>query len=242
MNQLYEYQPTKITYILFNKGYKNCKKADYINIPPLDLIDAFLQIFKHANLNNYNNILVLEDDFIFHENIKDKTIQKEICTFINHKKNNNFIYLLGCIPLIKLPCNIKGKHYVSLVSLGTHACIYSKKNRMKTLKDKQEKILDWDYYNVVNTRRYTYYKPLCYQLFPDTENSNHWGRENSFSHIYMEFIKIIFKTFLLHKQVEPGYSVSYTFSKIFPFVLLTLFIILLIPIIRRVRKIKRIKI
>ena len=40
MNKLDEYHPTKITYIVFNKGYKNCEKEDYITIPPLDLVDG----------------------------------------------------------------------------------------------------------------------------------------------------------------------------------------------------------
>ena len=69
--QLSEYHPTNIVYILFNKGYKKSKKKSFINNPPLDLVDSFLEIFKHAEINNYNNILILEDDFIFSEKIKD---------------------------------------------------------------------------------------------------------------------------------------------------------------------------
>jgi hypothetical protein len=65
MKQLNEYQPTNTVYILFNKGYKKCKKQDFITNPPYDLVDANLNIFKHAKENNYDNILILEDDFIF---------------------------------------------------------------------------------------------------------------------------------------------------------------------------------
>jgi hypothetical protein len=63
--QLSEYHPTNIVYILFNKGYKKSKKKYFINKTCLDLIDACLKIFKHAEIHNYNNILILEDDFIF---------------------------------------------------------------------------------------------------------------------------------------------------------------------------------
>ena len=63
--QLNEFQPTKDVFILHNKGYKNCKKEEYIDKPPLDLIDAFWHIFKDAQQKNYNNILILEDDVDF---------------------------------------------------------------------------------------------------------------------------------------------------------------------------------
>lgn len=62
MNQLESYHPTKEVYIIFNKGYKKCKKDKHITLPAYDLIDAFLQAFKHAKNQNYNNILILEDD------------------------------------------------------------------------------------------------------------------------------------------------------------------------------------
>ena len=46
--QLLEYHPTNIVYILFNKGYKKSIKKPFIDKPPLDLVDAFLEVFKHA--------------------------------------------------------------------------------------------------------------------------------------------------------------------------------------------------
>jgi hypothetical protein len=241
MNQLDEYHPTKLTYIVFNKGYKNCEKKDYINIPPYDLVDAFLKVFKHANQNNYNNILILEDDFIFHKDIKKKFIQKDICTFINKQQNKNFQYLLGCIPLIKLPCHLKCKHYVCVLSLGSHACIYSKKNRIETLKVKQQIIKDWDAYHWYYNKRYTYYKPLCYQLFSETDNSKYWNYNYYILYIGGKLLLIIFKCLQLDKQVEPGYSFFYLFSKLLPVILVVLLILLLIPIIRRIIKIKKIR-
>ena len=71
MEQLTEYHPTNIVYICYNKGYANCEKAKYIDASALDLVDANLHIFKHAKDHNYDNILVLEDDFIFDKQIKD---------------------------------------------------------------------------------------------------------------------------------------------------------------------------
>ena len=90
LNQLDLYQPTKVVYIVFNKGYKNCSKGEHIQLPAHDLVDAFLQIFKDAKHKNYENILILEDDFIFSEKIKDTTTRVNICTFLNNHKKISF--------------------------------------------------------------------------------------------------------------------------------------------------------
>ena len=68
--QLQKYKPTKNIYIVENKGFKNCKKILPEQKSSYDLIDCFLQIFKHAEKENYNNILILEDDFIFSNDFK----------------------------------------------------------------------------------------------------------------------------------------------------------------------------
>jgi hypothetical protein len=225
LKQLKLYQPTKIVYIVFNKGYKNCKK-DNIQLPAHDLVDAFLQIFKDAKYKNYDNILILEDDFIFSEKIKDVSTIVNVCAFLNNHKNENFQYLLGCIPLIKMPYTFDGNNYRSLASIGTHACVYSKKNREEILKKEKKNITDWDIYNCFHSRRYTYYIPLCYQLFPNTENSNNWGINNYVLYLLGLITKKIFKLFKLDNQIEPGYSFFYIFSKIF--FLIILFLILFI--------------
>jgi hypothetical protein len=67
--QLKEYQPTKTVYIVFNQGFKKCEKKLIEQVSYQDLTDAFLQCFKHANEQNYNNILILEDDCGFNENV-----------------------------------------------------------------------------------------------------------------------------------------------------------------------------
>lgn len=220
LKQLDLYQPTKIVYIVFNKGYKNCSKGEHIQLPAHDLVDAFLQIFKDAKQENYENILILEDDFIFSEKIKDHSTRMNVCTFLNSHKNENFQYLLGCMPFIKMPCTLDCKHFISIVSLGTHACVYSKTNRTQLLKKEQQNVSDWDIYNCFHSRRYTYNEPLCYQLFPDTESSDNWGKSNYLYYLSGLTIKKLFKFFKLDTQIEPGYSFFYLFSKIIFFILL----------------------
>ena len=58
--QLTEFHPSKKVFILYNKGYKNAKKQEYITRPPLDLVDAFMTCFKYAINNKLNTILILE--------------------------------------------------------------------------------------------------------------------------------------------------------------------------------------
>jgi hypothetical protein len=225
--QFKEYHPTNTVYIVFNKGYKNCKKGDHIKLPTQDLTNAFLEIFKNAKIKNYNNILILEDDFIFNKKIKDPDHQKKLCKFLKDNENADIQYLLGCMPLIKMPYFYDLDHCISIVSLGTHAAIYTKSNREKILNKKEEEIKDWDIYNFLNSTRYTYHIPLCYQLLPETENSKLWGSENLFLLVAAKIAKMVFSFFKLDTQTEPGYSFFYKFSNIFFFILLfTLFVII----------------
>lgn len=227
MNQLKIYHPTKEVYIVFNKGYKKCYKGEHIKLPAHDLVDAFLHVFKHAKSQNYNNILVLEDDFIFNEKIKKTSTQQDICSFLNNNKNKDYKYFLGCLPLLQFPCTLDSKHYINIGSLGTHAVIYTKKNRERLLNVNQKDINDWDYYSFRNSIRYSYHAPVCYQLFPDTDNSKNWHKDNFIFHIVALLTKKILNLFKLDTQVEPGYSIFYIFSKLFAFTLLILLILIL---------------
>jgi len=60
IKQLNDYHLTNDVYILYNKGFKICKKTSNIVYTADDLTDAFFQIFKHADKNNYENIFILE--------------------------------------------------------------------------------------------------------------------------------------------------------------------------------------
>ena len=236
MNQLLTYQPTNIVYIVFNKGYKKCKKEKFINLPPIDLVDAFINIFKHAQLMNYNNILILEDDFIFSKEILNKKHINNINNFLNKKNNKEFIYLLGCCPVFMIPYDYNNYKYI--ISIGTHSVIYSKKFREKILKIDQKKISDWDdYNNKLLNRRYCYYKPLCYQLFTDTDNSKNWSVHykilKPLEKYIIFLIKYIFKLLELDKKHEPGFSYLYIFAKYFWLIIILFFIYLFIKLTKK---------
>lgn len=220
--QLQTYHPTKLVYVLLNKGFKKCEKDKRIDKSPLDLVDAFWTIFKDANEKKYENIIVLEDDFIFDEKILDKTHSTSIETFLKEKQGNLFAYYLGTLPLLQMSFNTE--HNRVILSGGTHACIYPCgfiKHMVENVK--QETITDWDMYMNFNYTRYKYHTPLCYQLFPQTENQNNWGHENPiFRYISKKGIECI-KIMKLDTNVHPGYDISEFVSNfIFWFIVFTL--------------------
>ena len=199
--QLNKFRPTKSVYILHNKGYRKCKKDDYINTPPLDLVDAFWHIFKDAQQKNFNNILILEDDFMFNERIRDIKVQQNIMDFI---RNRNYdVYSLGLLPFLQSAYN--NTTNICLLGGGTHAMIYSRDCINKVLHDDKRSIKDWDLYIAT---KYVYNEPLCYQLFPETENQKHWEND-----IGVRTQKYTINKLKLDVQVEPGYSIMYAVSR-----------------------------
>jgi hypothetical protein len=231
IQQFDKYIPTKLTYILFNKGYKKCNK-NQINSSAKDLIDSYLYIFKDAKNKNYNNILILEDDFIFNKSICSKKVNKNISLFVN-KLKNSFIYYLGCIPYMQIPVNVH--HNKLFIAGSTHACIYSKKIREKILKIDKDNIIDWDiflnswnYNNNDYIYRYTYWKPLCYQLYPTTENSINEKQIPIITNFKNTIKKNFFK---MDKYPEPGFSIFYYFSNMVYLIILLLFYFLFNPIV-----------
>jgi transcriptional regulator of met regulon len=83
LKELEKCVPTKIIYILSNKGFRKCYKQLRHQITVYDLIDANLNIMKHANQQNYKNILILEDDFIWDEKCKDPKVIDQVNSFIH---------------------------------------------------------------------------------------------------------------------------------------------------------------
>jgi hypothetical protein len=169
---------------------------------------------------------------MFSEKIKEREHCDKICNFVKSKEGEPIIYRLGCIPLLQIPYTWDYMHYKGIF-MGTHSVIYTKMYRDQLLKIDKNTIMDWDIFNNSNfAKSYTYYVPLCYQLFPETENSKYWGAENS---VYKFFGKILFSIYQLlglNKNAEPGYSFFYMFSKILFFILLAICFCIFIFIVR----------
>lgn len=227
--QLEIYHPSKTVILFFNKGYEKCEKKLFKETPPYDLVETYFNVFKDAKENNYHNILILEDDFIFNEKILELKNTSEISKFIHDKnrKKEKFMYVLGCLPILQIP-TMNYHHRKMVLKGGTHACIYSPELRNQILKTDQNKIYDWDIYSNLYFKTYMFYQPLCYQLFQETENKKHW----IYMFIISDFFYFLLDYFQLDQKAEPGFSFFYWFSFIMFLVLFILFIIIFIFILQ----------
>ena len=216
--QLDQYPFTKVVHIVLNEGYKKCKKLN-IDSTMKDIVDANLYCMNHANEQNYDNILILEDDFIVNNTIHEHT--DNINAFVRKHSNQEFVYRLGCIPGCMFPYD---RYNYTGTSLGAHAVMYSNRMRSKILKTNE--LDDWD--DTLNTyTTYIYYTPIIYQLFPQTENKKNWGGNDGMFKIHVYIIYFIINILHLDKQVEPGYSIIYFFAKWWIILLLLISFIIL---------------
>ena len=213
-DELAKLHPTNTIHIVYNEGFRKCDKGPNVKTTVDDLTHTYLWTFEHAVSSQYRNILILEDDFIFSvDDIKNPTTQQNICDVLRRRESEDYVFLLGCLPFLMIP---RDQLTYTGITCGMHCAIYSEQCIRKTLEDR-DKIVDWDiYFNFVSqtTNKYVYYTPLCYQLFPITENSVNWGMEHSVLQFLSYFVKPIMRGCKLDKQVEPGYSLFYLFSKI----------------------------
>jgi hypothetical protein len=230
--QLTSFHPTRIIYIVHNQGFKKCDKKLIEQVSYQDLTDAFLQCFRDADEKGYNNILILEDDFIFNPEIKDNENLDVVNDFLLKKKDEVFIYYLGCNPLIIMPYD--WNHYYSFESLSMHAIVYSRETRKLPLD------LDLKHWDVImkhcDASKYFYYKPLCYQTYPETENKKNWSEKDSWIISYMK--SWIIQGLELDNKPEPGFSTIYVLAKslFYVFVFLLLWAILSLSSKKRYKK------
>ena len=212
--ELIRIHPTNKLWILHNKGYRNFHKDDHIDSPAADLVDCYYEVFRHASIHGYENILVLEDDFFFDESFLEESENIDsIADFLLTRKKSDFMYLLGCLPLLQIPI---GEHQRTL-SLGTHACIYSRKCRDRVLLTDSKKMGDWDVWHNLHSKKYMFHRPICYQFFPQTENQKEWLSDYLPGFIQSLFYIYIISPFLqglsLDTSIEPGYPFFYRFSE-----------------------------
>jgi hypothetical protein len=228
MEQIKKYPLTKNIYLLRNKGYKNCKKNVDVTIPTHDCIYSHYEAYVHAELNEFNNIIVLEDDFIFDKDIDNEENINAINSFLNKKKNTNFIYLFGTIPIIINKRDFY--HYETTFFGGAHTYVISKKCRQKILNQNKQDFINYIDFegNLVNNsdKVYMFYKPLSYQTFPVTENQKIWKNMygNIMYYIYVYSIKVL----KLDKQVQPGYDIVYFLAKLLPIIVVIVFLLIFI--------------
>ena len=206
----------KNTKILFNQGYKqNSKYLNRINSEndfkiensSHDLFHANLFIHKDAKNNYYENILILEDDFIITNDLSNPEHIKNISEKISSEKKNILILYLGLIPFYST--NIQSSFFhKNILSLGNHAVIYNK-NYTNNILNQNHFIIDIDIYNQtlikINLSRLFYFIPLIMQSFPESENKQNWGfitPNNKLNEIINFFGKIGLKYNIVYPDFE----------------------------------------
>jgi len=225
MKQLNVVHPTNKVHLVYNDGFKVCEKTGLKQSTSVfDLVDAFLFAFHDAINKDYKSILILEDDFIFDKNIRKHA--SSVCEFVNEKKGESYVFSIGCIPFIMFPHN--STTYCGLATCGTHSMIYSLE-WMKNIINRREHIDDWDVFHNTHIIKYVYHTPLCYQLFPDTENKKNWGNTNWLYIICSTFIKYAFWLVGLETHIYPGYAIFYLLSKVVILIVIILILSRYIP-------------
>jgi len=217
LNELDLFRPTRNAYIVINDGYKTGQKQLPKQQSNYDLVDAVLQIYRHANLLQYRNILVLEDDCIFSKDLKDPVVREELSTFFTQHIRKSFVYRLGTVPFFLDPFRT---HIPSNLCGGTHACVVSEAFRVKalTLYASNPRLL-YDIDDVYNyyATQYLYYKPLAYQLFFRTENRDNWYSDSIIAPV-APWLRICAQKgitfFGIDSTTEPGYSQIYCIAKL----------------------------
>ena len=196
--------PANVVHILFNPGYKKMAKDLPQQAPAHDLVHAYKHVFKDARERGYDRVLVLEDDFMFRKDLHLSDAAK-VNAYLETHSNRRMMYQLGCIPGLMVP--VGGSTYLT-IACGTHACVYTRKLRDHVLQYKGY-IRDWDFFMTFHSLRYAYSIPLCYQLYPATENSDHWMPLFG----YTDFLKKLIRLVGLDKRAEPAFSICYWGAK-----------------------------
>lgn len=232
INKLKTFNPTSNIIIVKNKTYKECNKLLYEQDRHHDLTDANINIIYHSIKNNYNNIMVLEDDFHFDLNkINSDNHINNIHTFFEKKKDESFIYNIGSLPILFHPFLIDKYHYKAIKLFSTHSLIYNRKIQNKifdfllkrSFQYKQSK-----YYDIFITTLYTnyfYYTPLCYQT---NENIN----DNNISKYYT--VHFYTKILDLNKITNNRYELWFKFFIIINYIIYILLVFIILFILIRI--------
>ena len=198
MNQINKYKPHKKILIQYSI---NSNKLD----KQLEINKAYYNVFLNALKHNYKNIIIFEDDFMFDYNI-NQLIVDDIGNFI--KNNNYHIYHLGSLFHISIPSI--SMHLKSYYITSSHGVIYNRdyvyhyiKKYEHGFKIKNDKV--WLDLNII---KYTYYKPLCFQII--NKNKKIFGK--------------VIELFNLNKNPNPGYKIFNIISLIISFHLIYLFL------------------
>lgn len=205
MNKLKTHHLHSETYIVYNDGFRNCKKPR-VEQPDHDLSHA--QFFIFEKFRECQKILYLEDDYQF-----DDRIYNHIDNINNFVNNNSFdAYSLGSKSFLNNPLSV---HQRCIDMYCAHGVIYSQEYFEKffeNYKNNDGKIIIDRWWNTPGVKKYRYFLPVCYQTFPETENRKTWDS--------IRFSIILIKLLNADKSVHPAWEFYYIFPYLLYIILL----------------------
>jgi hypothetical protein len=146
--------------------------------------------------------------------------------------------LLGCLPIFRIPLYYNTSRI--FLHSGQHACIYNSTLLKTLIKDYYDNKIKEGFDTYLSLHSFTipiymYNICLCYQLFPNTENSKNWamdiyGNTNIFNKRLTNLSKIYMSYFQLDKKIEPGYKVLYIVSLLLFYLIIMIISILCVYI------------
>ena len=223
--QLSTHPLTSKTFIMENPGYKKVNKPLPRQNSEADVAYSHYIACKHALENNFNRVLVLEDDFIIEKELLDQNVTNDVQDYLD--KDGIDHYFLGCTPFIAVPSSLDLKHWRVLYGGCAHAVIHTLsglKKLVEAYETKAEEIYGIDLYLFGNHKCYMHYQPLITQTFPETENKKTaWGSGDFAKDITSSIIEWL----NLDKETQPGYGYIYTFSKCSVIIVIALTILLI---------------
>jgi len=173
--QLRRYPLSSKILLQWNKGFKNCNKILPKQFSVSDLTDSYKTIFHNAIINNYEYIIILEEDFMIFEEIMGENVREEIQKFLEEDRVE--IISLGSVIWESEECGNDNFRRLG-IKQGTHAMIYKRDVvlRLYNILKNTMKIYDMDIMtNEYCKGIYGYKKPLIIQVFSMTENQENWA-------------------------------------------------------------------
>lgn len=211
-----KFKLSKKVIIQYNKGFLNCKKDLIQQTTNYDLSDAYNNVFLHSIKNNFDRILVLEDDFMFDERILDKNTINDIENLFKNISVN--VFNLGTALALIKPYSVLFNEFNCrklIVGSQSHAVIYSRKFIDKYTYNYSKKNIkvhyDLNFSEFFIDNIYTYKYPLSYQLLYETENFKQWHLN--------KYLMIFIKLLKLDTQALPGFDILYSLQYIASFLL-----------------------
>lgn len=226
----------KDTYVQYNKGFKKCTKADCVNNTARDIIDAYRNLFLHIQTQSAP-VLVFEDDAFMRVDFRGDL--EEIDQFLRTHRAN--IYSLGSIAFTHPTFN-KHRPVFDWSALNmAHAMIWSFSARAQLLRMEEPcRMLHIDRcFTSKISHKYVYYRPVAYQIFPETPNSDTWCilcNQSPLDKASSPFLKQCLKGLGLDKKPEPGWSIIYAFYHSLGFISPILVVCILLLLMFSIRK------